>query len=1012
MHTDYLYHSVVLLFTIKTSIIPGEKYTITIKNEFQAEFAVIPQRMDCYVSMKQFTQEQMQNEDFFEEERVLREAVTNTEKMSNEEKIDIINKYNTYSGAKPGFSTSQYYGTCPVVGVGNQENYVIAVPCTIDGSYNGYFFRQYEKYYLTNFTNLASLYNYDHPNPMNEDYVLQDDNGAFFISTDFEYDASVISSGSTNFNDTLSIYANMFGLSLDYASSLLGNTDNILGSIIKIASNTIGIFDTINSTIETLNKHQEYQEYLSYHVSSNSKKITTKYFPNTSTAQKEEHRCLYKDAFIQIQDIKNRTLYMDRGDTISFQYGINPGVDSNTPKIPYNVWIGHMLSLSVTSIEQENGTSSDLIFGEPIVGYGFFSEDIPELNSNTTFTTSELKANEKNSVYILPGKGYTAKFIPQSTGEYRFTSPNPYARIQIKNSYNGSIIVESMLVNGQAVIDGITLTKDSEYYVYYDMFGQEKQIDSMSDPKAKSAAKRLMKSRQGCFDLNVISLQSEDPTIVALDKTGGDGGPDQINVIINHPLPSEIAAPIKEGYTFMGYYTQPNGKGTQYYNSSMQCMQNWNEENVSVLYAHWQAKIYTVTLDYEGGHSFATGSFSFTGTVFVRYGEYLEVNSLPLRSGYDFRGYKSSNNIPYLSAITLSVGSGQDQYYTILTQNTIPWDIPENTTLYAMWEPLHMDDYRYEIGCNSTRLGASDPYSVTNGETYRFVADPMIDDYKFLYWEDRNGGHIRSNAIDYTVYLKRDGVRNLIVPADYLYAIYEAPSGECIAIGSIITLADGTQKAVEDLTGNETLLVWNLMTGSFDSAPILFIDSDPAAMYSVINLYFSDGTKVKVISEHGFWDYNLNEYVYLDKDAAQYIGHWFNKLSTDENGNSISEKVQLVNVMIKDEYTIAYSPVTYGHLCYYVNSMLSMPGGIEGLFNIFEVDAETMKYDEAQMQADIAQYGLFTYEEFAESFPVSEDVFEAFNGQYLKVAMGKGLIDVDCLQTLIERYAEFLSVIE
>ena len=236
--------------------------------------------------------------------------------------------------------------------------------------------------------------------------------------------------------------------------------------------------------------------------------------------------------------------------------------------------------------------------------------------------------------------------------------------------------------------------------------------------------------------------------------------------------------------------------------------------------------------------------------------------------------------------------------------------------------------------------------------------------------------------------------------------------GECVAAGTLITLADGTQKAVEDLTGNEMLLVWNLQTGTFDSAPILFIDSDPAAEYSVINLYFSDGTQTKVISEHGFWDHDLNEYVYLDKDAAQYIGHWFNILSTDEDGNRVTEKVQLVNVVIQNEYTVAYSPVTYGHLCYYVNGMLSMPGGIEGLFNIFEADAETMKYDEAQMQADIAQYGLFTYEEFAEIFPISEEVFEAFNGQYLKVAMGKGLIDAEGLQILIERYAEFLSAVE
>ena len=236
--------------------------------------------------------------------------------------------------------------------------------------------------------------------------------------------------------------------------------------------------------------------------------------------------------------------------------------------------------------------------------------------------------------------------------------------------------------------------------------------------------------------------------------------------------------------------------------------------------------------------------------------------------------------------------------------------------------------------------------------------------------------------------------------------------GECVAAGTLITLADGTQKAVEELTGNEMLLVWNLETGTFDVAPILFIDSDPAGMYEVINLAFSDGTTVKTIYEHGFWDYTLNEYVYLDNDAAQYIGHWFNKLSTDENGNRVSVDVQLVSVVIQNEYTTAWSPVTYGHYCYYVNGMLSMPGGISGMFNIFEVDAETMKYDEEQKQADIEEYGLFTYEEFAETYPISEEAFEAFNGQYLKVAMGKGLISADDLQSLIERYAEFLSVIE
>lgn len=233
--------------------------------------------------------------------------------------------------------------------------------------------------------------------------------------------------------------------------------------------------------------------------------------------------------------------------------------------------------------------------------------------------------------------------------------------------------------------------------------------------------------------------------------------------------------------------------------------------------------------------------------------------------------------------------------------------------------------------------------------------------------------------------------------------------GSCVAAGTLITLADGTQKPVEELTGNERLLVWNLETGTFDTAPILFIDSDPARAYPVIKLQFSDGTSVRVISEHGFWDVTLNEYVYLDKDASSYIGHWFLKQTADEDGAYAASSVQLTGVTIAEEYTAAYSPVTAGQLCYFVNGMLSVPGGIEGLFNIFEVDPDTMQYDAAAKATDIAEYGLYTYEEFAAQFPVSEEVFEAFNGQYLKVAVGKGLITEEEIVRLIERYAEFLA---
>lgn len=59
------------------------------------------------------------------------------------------------------------------------------------------------------------------------------------------------------------------------------------------------------------------------------------------------------------------------------------------------------------------------------------------------------------------------------------------------------------------------------------------------------------------------------------------------------------------------------------------------------------------------------------------------------------------------------------------------------------------------------------------------------------------------------------------------------------------------------------------------------------------------------------------------------------------------------------------------------------------------------------MAADIETYGLFSYEEFNAIIPVEEEIFNAFNGQYLKVSIGKGLISLQEIQSLLERYAEF-----
>ena len=309
----------------------------------------------------------------------------------------------------------------------------------------------------------------------------------------------------------------------------------------------------------------------------------------------------------------------------------------------------------------------------------------------------------------------------------------------------------------------------------------------------------------------------------------------------------------------------------------------------------------------------------------------------------------------------------------------------DNTVVYARWA--------YQLTVNAQNI--KNLSGIVSGNYY--PEDEQLS-FSFDFEEGYEGnGEITLNGQTVTDYSFRMPSEN---------AILNIPTKkQCVAAGTLITLADGSQKPVEELTGNELLLVWNLETGTFDSAPIVFVDSEAETEYEIVNLMFSDGTTVKVISEHGFWDYDLNEYVYLDRYAADYIGHWFAKQTVDESGNPVNVKVRLDDVVITSEVTTAWSPVTFGHLCYYVNGMLSMPGGIDGLFNIFEVDPDTMMYDKEAMAADIEKYGLFTCEDFGGL--VSEEVFEAFNGKYLKVAIGKGMLTWDEVVQLVERYSKF-----
>ena len=236
------------------------------------------------------------------------------------------------------------------------------------------------------------------------------------------------------------------------------------------------------------------------------------------------------------------------------------------------------------------------------------------------------------------------------------------------------------------------------------------------------------------------------------------------------------------------------------------------------------------------------------------------------------------------------------------------------------------------------------------------------------------------------------------------------PPNHCLARGTLITLADGSRVPVEELKGDELLLVWNFFTGTYDVAPILFIDYDAPSEVDEITLIFSNGAKLVFIDGHGIWDMTLDKFVYIDGGNAQsFVGHSFVSERVDGDGNFVFDTVTLTGVSVEKKLVEAWSPVTPVHFNCFADGMLIIPMDdvIDGLLNIFEVDPDTMKYDEEKMAADLQKYGEFTYEDFAEYIP--EEVYIAFNGRYLKVAIGKGNLTWDDIYALIERYGEFWS---
>ena len=191
-------------------------------------------------------------------------------------------------------------------------------------------------------------------------------------------------------------------------------------------------------------------------------------------------------------------------------------------------------------------------------------------------------------------------------------------------------------------------------------------------------------------------------TTVTLDnQEATSAGTTSVTATVNLPMP-EATMPTKSGYTFGGYYSAPNGSGTQYYAADGSSAHIWDdgESATATLYAKWTASGYTVTLNKEGATTQGTASVS------VTFGANTNLTTpitCPTYTGKVFGGYWTTASGEGTQLIDVD-GNWMPSVTGYIDVNR-NWLYANNLELHARWSNVSYTNYRTTCGPEITVTG-------------------------------------------------------------------------------------------------------------------------------------------------------------------------------------------------------------------------------------------------------------------------------------------------------------------
>lgn len=238
--------------------------------------------------------------------------------------------------------------------------------------------------------------------------------------------------------------------------------------------------------------------------------------------------------------------------------------------------------------------------------------------------------------------------------------------------------------------------------------------------------------------------------------------------------------------------------------------------------------------------------------------------------------------------------------------------------------------------------------------------------------------------------------------ANYSFKTYWTYTGGCFASGTPILMANGTYKNIEDIQYGDQILTWNFFKGTYEAQSLCILVDHGERGYEVTDLNFSNGATISLIADHGFFDYDLNKFVYLTSENwPDYLNHNFAYCN-----NSETERIKLIGARTYIETTHAYSLTSAFNYNAIVGGVLTAPP--PGPFYNWVSMSGKMQYDTEEFDRNVARYGLYDYSAF-EPYGVPYETFVAFNGPYLRIPVEKGIFSFEYIISLFNLYGGWIT---